>query len=76
MDSRIARVCMWIFIVLMVWCLPPLLPGVLLSAEEIMDVAQTGMCPPAPTDIPAYPCSVIEFIVTRVIFNPWAFVLH
>ena len=30
-----------------------------------------GICPAAPTDIPAYPCSFEEFLI-RIFFSPWA----
>ncbi len=30
-----------------------------------------GICPAAPTDIPAYPCSFEEFLM-RIFFSPWA----
>lgn len=39
------------------------------------DVVQTGMCPPAPTDIPAYPCTPGEYIL-RMTLGPWAVLGH
>ncbi|MBP7281335.1 MAG: hypothetical protein KBA66_07160 [Leptospiraceae bacterium] len=30
-----------------------------------------GICPAAPTDIPAYPCTFEEFLI-RIFFSPWA----
>ena len=43
-----------------------------ISAPELAEVWRTGLCPPAPTDIPAYPCGPLEYLWTRVLFNPWA----
>lgn len=39
------------------------------------EVVETGMCPAAPPDIPAYACTPGEYIL-RMTFGPWALIGH
>jgi hypothetical protein len=38
-------------------------------------VVATGMCPPAPPDIPAYPCLPLDYLL-RMTVGPWALAGH
>jgi hypothetical protein len=51
---------------------PPLLINVWLLLPGVFEVAQTGICPPVPPDIPAYPCTPRDYIV-RMTLGPWTF---
>lgn len=59
----------WFVVILVV-------PFVLYQAFSLVPgalaVAQSGMCPAAPTDIPPYPCTVGEYL-QRMLFGPFAF---
>ena len=61
----------WFGIWLLVWLLPPLLSSVALVYPEWQAVRETGMCPPAPMDIPAYPCTPNEYL-GRALASPFA----
>jgi hypothetical protein len=39
------------------------------------EVIATGLCPSAPPDIPAYPCSPVEYLL-RMTVGPWALAGH
>jgi len=50
---------------------PPVLINVWLLLPGVIQVNKTGICPPAPPDIPAYPCTVGDYIF-RMTLGPWA----
>ena len=56
--------------VLSIWIPPLLFIGTHLIAG-VIQVSQTGMCPSAPPDIPAYACSVGDYL-GRMTFGFWA----
>lgn len=60
---------------LAVWLLPPLLVEAAVIGPELAEVVATGMCPPAPTDIPAAPCTPGEYL-QRVLFGVWSLPFH
>ena len=51
--------------------LPPLVMVAALIYPEWQAVRETGMCPPAPMDIPAYPCTPNEYL-GRALGSPFA----
>ena len=51
--------------------LPPIIVTGAMVIPGLFEVASTGMCPAAPTDIPPYPCTVWEYL-QRMIFGFWA----
>jgi len=71
--SRRPRRWIWLFLISLV--LPPLIVSAAGVIPGAITVIQTGTCPPSPPDIPAYPCSLWEYL-WRMIFGVWAFVAH
>ena len=63
----------WLFLLSMV--IPPLVMSVAWLLPGAIAVIQTGTCPPAPPDIPAYPCSLAEYL-WRMTFGLWALMAH
>lgn len=59
----------WFVVILVV---PFVLYQALMLVPGALEVAQTGMCPAVPTDIPPYPCTVGEYL-NRMLFGPFAF---
>ena len=53
----------------------PCLASALLAGWGLPGVIATGMCPAAPTDIPAYPCTPGEYLL-RMTVGPWALPGH
>ncbi len=39
------------------------------TVVQALEVARTGLCPAQPTDIPAYPCPVLEYLSTRAFYG-------
>ncbi|MFT6397420.1 MAG: hypothetical protein ACJAYU_002173 [Bradymonadia bacterium] len=62
------------FIYLLSVFLPPLIIILGVSASDIVEVAQTGLCPGFPPDGGPYPCSVLDYMF-QVLFGPFALVL-
>lgn len=46
-----------------------------LSAGDLIEVAETGLCPGGPPDGSPYPCSAFDYFWHRVLFNGWALLL-
>jgi hypothetical protein len=67
------------WLVIMAWMglllLPPLLINVWLLLPGALEVAQTGICPPAPPDIPEYPCTPADYVL-RMTLGPWTLPLQ
>jgi hypothetical protein len=61
---RAIKWLLWVF-------LPPLLINVAVLWDSAALVLETGQCPPAPPDIPAYPCTLGDFIL-RMTLGPFA----
>ncbi|HET7011000.1 MAG TPA: hypothetical protein VFI11_09515, partial [Anaerolineales bacterium] len=57
------------------WIVPPLVIGGAFIASGLVEVLRLGMCPPAPPDIAAYPCTASDYIL-RMSLGPWALVGH
>jgi hypothetical protein len=57
------------------WIAPPALVSLVSIVSGLPAVLETGLCPPAPPDIPAYPCTAIEY-VARMAVGPWALMGH
>jgi hypothetical protein len=61
------------------WLIPalgiPALLSLLAAGWGLPGVLASGMCPPAPPDIPAYPCSPLDYVL-RVTLGPWALPGH
>jgi len=53
----------------------PSLVSLVAAGWGLPEVVATGMCPPAPPDIPAYPCSAQEYLL-RMTLGPWALAGH
>src|SRR3989304_4433976 len=53
----------------------PCLVSSLAAGWDLPEVVATGVCPPAPPDIPAYPCSAQEYLL-RMTVGPWALAGH
>ncbi|MCB0032533.1 MAG: hypothetical protein KDE51_00820 [Anaerolineales bacterium] len=68
MLKKIVWVLLIIIVPFVVFELIALMPGAI-------EVAQTGMCPAAPTDIPPYPCTVGEYL-NRMLFGGFAMIGH
>ena len=66
-QSRLPKLAAWMGILLV----PPLLINVFILLPGALHVAQTGICPAAPPDLPAYPCSVENYVI-RMTLGPWA----
>lgn len=60
----------WFVVILVV---PFVLYQAFILVPGALEVAQSGMCPAAPTDIPPYPCTVGEYL-NRMLFSPFAFI--
>ena len=64
---------------LRLFLLASVFPALMLSISGIvpgaMVVAQTGVCPPAPTDVLPRACSVGDYVL-RMTLSPWAIVGH
>ena len=57
------------------WLCPPLVVSLALVAVGLPEVLQSGLCPGAPPDIAAYPCSAYEYFM-RMTLGPWALAGH
>lgn len=61
------------------WLIPalgiPCLISVLAVGPGLLGVVASGTCPPAPPDIPAYPCSPLDYVL-RMTLGPWALPGH
>jgi hypothetical protein len=57
------------------WIVPPLAVSLMVILSGLPAVLETGMCPAAPTDIPAYPCSAYDYLA-RMTVGPWALAGH
>jgi hypothetical protein len=55
--------------------LVPLLISIGIVAAGVPEVVSTGMCPAAPPDVPAYPCTVRDYLL-RMTVGPWALMGH
>jgi hypothetical protein len=53
----------------------PCLFSALAAGWGLPGVVATGLCPPAPLDIPAYPCSPSDYLL-RMTVGPWALAGH
>lgn len=60
-------VAIWATILL----LPPLLINVWLLLPGMLEVAQTGICPPTPPDSAAYPCRPGDYVL-HMTLGSWA----
>ncbi len=58
-----------------VWLFPPLVVSLALVAVGLPRVLQTGLCPGAPPDIPAYACTPYDYLL-RMTLGPWALAGH
>ena len=58
MKQLIKKLAFWTTVLI----IPPILISFSMMYKGLVKVIQTGMCPPAPTDIPAYACSVSDYI--------------
>ncbi|WP_204141843.1 hypothetical protein [Halomicronema sp. CCY15110] len=65
----------WIALFLLSMLGPPLLMSLSWILPGAIAVIQTGSCPPAPPDIPAYPCSLGQYLV-RMTVGAWALMGH
>jgi len=57
------------------WLLPPLTISLGTVALGLPEVLQTGMCPAAPPDVAAYPCTASDYLL-RMTLGPWALLGH
>jgi hypothetical protein len=57
------------------WIGVPFVVSVALIGPGLLQVAGSGMCPPAPPDVGAYPCSVGAYLL-RMTLGPWALMGH
>ena len=57
------------------YIVPPFIVHLLFIGPDMLEVLETGMCPPAPPDIPAYKCSIGDFYL-RMSVGPWAMVAN
>lgn len=55
--------------------LVPLLISAGTVAAGVPEVVATGMCPAAPPDVPAYSCTVLDYVM-RMTVGPWALMGH
>lgn len=63
-------------LILVFLALAVLLPAItwlVINAGDLAGVAQSGICPSAPPDIPPYPCTVGEYLL-RMTLGPWALI--
>jgi hypothetical protein len=60
---------------LALWIGPPMAVSFILVGSGVPSVLQTGMCPPAPPDIPSYPCTAFDYLM-RMTVSPFALVGH
>jgi hypothetical protein len=60
---------------LALWIGPPAAVSLILVGSGVPAVLQTGMCPPAPPDIPSYPCTAFDYLM-RMTVSPFALVGH
>jgi hypothetical protein len=74
-TSRSPRLQLWLGLFLLSMFVPPLLMSVAWIWPGAVTVIQTGTCPPAPPDIPAYPCSLGEYLA-RMTWGAWALMAH
>ncbi|MDB9528309.1 hypothetical protein PN498_20120 [Oscillatoria sp. CS-180] len=65
----------WVWLFLTSAIVPPLLMSITWIWPGALSVIQTGTCPPSPPDIPAYPCSLGEYLF-RNLFSLWIFMGH
>ena len=65
----------WIRLFLLSTVLPALLLSITWILPGAIEVAQTGACPPSPTDVVPRVCSVGEYIL-RMTFSLWAILGH
>lgn len=72
--TRYGHVRLGIAFVLSIWIPPILFISINLIAGAIQ-VVQTGMCPSAPPDIPAYACSLGDYL-GRMTMGIWALMGH
>lgn len=73
--QRSPRLQRWISLFLLSMIVPPLLMSLSWIFPGALTVLQTGMCPPAPPDIPAHPCSLGQYL-TRMTVGSWALLGH
>ena len=64
-----------ILLITALWVVPPLLVSAAVVAYGVPSVYRSGMCPAAPPDIPAYPCTVLDYLL-RMTVGPWALLGH
>lgn len=62
-------------LILVLWAAPPLAVSLASILPGLAAVLQTGMCPAAPPDISAYPCTAYEYLA-RMTVGPWALFGH
>jgi hypothetical protein len=74
-KGRSLRFRRWLLLFLTSLVIPPLGMSFAWVIPGAMTVVQTGICPPSPPDIPAYPCSLGEYLF-RMTFGIWALTAH
>ena len=72
---RISRLRLRQAVILVIVLGVPCLISSLAAGWGLPAVVATGVCPAAPPDIPAYPCSPQEYIL-RMTVGPWALPGH
>lgn len=65
----------WLAFFLASMIVPPLMMSLAWILPGAIAVGQTGTCPPAPPDIPAYSCSLGEYLL-RMTVGTWALMGH
>ncbi len=60
---------------LALWMGPPATVSLILVGSGLPSVLQTGLCPPAPPDIPSYPCTAFDYLL-RMTVSPFALMGH
>ncbi|MEM9005993.1 MAG: hypothetical protein AAGE59_21020 [Cyanobacteria bacterium P01_F01_bin.86] len=65
----------WLRLFLLASVFPALMLSISWIVPGAMVVAQTGVCPPAPTDVLPRACSVGDYFL-RMTLSPWAIVGH
>ncbi len=73
-ETRASRLLLLVVAYLLLVFVPPLLILIGVSASEIVEVIQTGICPGSTPDGSPYPCSVGDF-VAQILFGPFTLVL-
>ena len=68
---RFAASARWLMLAMAVPCLVSLL----MAGWGLPAVVSTGLCPPAPPDILAYPCTPLDYVM-RMTLGPWSFIGH